>query len=80
MMTPIEGQINLEELLDGITFPTSKVEIIEYAEDQGASEEALEYFRSMRFKNYNNMQDINAALGLIEDQPGSENIWSSGKA
>ncbi len=79
-MTNIEGQINLEELLDGITFPTSKVEIIEYAEDQGASEEALEYFRAMRFKNYNNMQDINAVLGLIENQPGSENIWSSRRA
>ena len=29
---------------------------------------------------YNSMEEINAALGLIEEEPGQMNLWPSKKA
>lgn len=72
--------MNLEEILDGIRFPTAKTQIVTYADENGASEEALEILRAIPARDYRNMQEINAKLGMIEDQPGSENLWSSSRS
>lgn len=79
-MASTNRPMNLQELLDGIRFPAAKVQIITFAGEHGASEEAMQLFRALPVKNYNNMQEINAELGLIEEQPGSENVWSSRSA
>jgi hypothetical protein len=76
-MSATDMPMNLEEVLYGIQFPSVKAEIINYAEENGASEEAMEVLRAFPERDYRNMQDINEGLGLIEEQPGSENIWSS---
>ena len=76
-MPATEMPMNLEEVLGGIMFPAVKVQIVIYASDHGASEEAMELLRALPVHSYNNMQEINAELGLIERQPGSENLWSS---
>lgn len=68
---------NLENVLDGIDFPAAKVQILAYAGEHGASEEAMEMLRALPVQHYRNMQEINDKLGLIEEQPGSENLWSS---
>lgn len=68
--------VNLGEVLDGIPFPAAKVQIIAYAGEQGASEEATELLRALPVRSYQNMQEINAGLGEIEEQPGAENLWS----
>ena len=69
--------MNLEEIIDGIEFPAAKVQIVDYAGEQGASEEAMEMLRALPVQNYNNMNEINAELGKVEEQPGSENLWAS---
>lgn len=68
---------NVEEVLDGIPFPASKVQIIVYAGEHDASEEVMELLRAIPSLQYRNMQEINKALGEIEKQPGDENLWSS---
>ena len=78
-MPATDMPMNLEEVLDGIPFPTAKVQIIAYAGDHGASEEAMGLLRALPVRNYNNMKEINAELGLVEPQPGSKNLWSSNK-
>lgn len=76
-MSDTNMPVNVEEVLDGIPFPAAKVQIITYADRQGASEETMEILRCLPSHHYQNMQDINKHLGLIERQPGSENLWSS---
>ena len=71
---------NVEELLDGIIFPVSKGEILVYAGEHGAGEEAMTLLQALPVRDYRNMQEINAGLGLIEREPGSENLWSSAKS
>ena len=76
-MFATDAPINVEEVLDGLSFPASKMQIIAYADDNDASEEAMEMLRAIPAKNYESMKAINKNLGLIEKQPGSENLWSS---
>lgn len=78
MSTP-NMPMNLEEVLNGIVFPTAKVEIIVYADQQGASEKALELLRGLPARSYKNMQEINRYLGLVDQQPGNENLWPSNR-
>lgn len=73
----IDEPVNVEETLDGLMFPAVRIQIITYAEDQGASEEVLEMLRALPLESFNNIQEINRELGKIEKQPGSENLWSS---
>ena len=76
-MPATDMPMNLEEVLYGFQFPSAKVQIITYAGENGASEEAMELLRALPVRSYRNMQEINEGLGLIEEQPGSENLWSS---
>jgi hypothetical protein len=76
-MQDTEMEMNLETLLDGIDFPATKSEIVTYADDQGASEEALEAFRALPKQSYNSFYDVNSGLGMIESLPGNENLFSS---
>lgn len=67
------------ELLDDAPFPLTKPELVAYAEDQDASEEALEVIRVMPDRVYNNVEQVNAGLGLIEDLPHTDNGWWPGE-
>jgi hypothetical protein len=69
--------MNLRELLDGMPFPVEKIEIISYAEDHDASEEALEALRALPRMHYNGPHTLNHDLGLIARTAGSMNLWSS---
>ena len=76
-MFATDAPMNVEEVLDGLPFPAAKVQIITYAGEKNASEEVMEMLRALPVQNYDSMEEINDNLGLIEDQPGSENLWSS---
>ena len=76
-MLATDAPVNVEEVLDGIPFPAAKVQIITYAGENDASEEVMEMLRALPVQNYDSMEEINNNLGLIEEQPGSENLWSS---
>ena len=67
------------ELLETVSFPVTKVELVAHAEDHDASEEALEIIRAMPDRVYNSLQQINASLGLIEDLPHTDDGWWPGK-
>lgn len=71
---------NLLTLIDTAEFPTSKTELIKVAENNNASEEAIEAFRALRHEEYETLEDVNNDLGLIEELPGQENLFASKSA
>ena len=76
-MTDIDTPMNLRALLDGIEFPVEKIEIVSYADEHDASEEALEALRALPQRSYPNIKTLNRDLGLIETTAGAANIWGS---
>lgn len=64
------------ELLDGVEFPASQADLISYAYDQDASEEAVEMLRALPDSTFNHMNDVRDVLGRIEDLPGVQQ-WGS---
>ena len=76
-MPDIVRSINLQELLDGMDYPVATVEILDYAQDQDASEEALELLRGLPDnREFDSLTEINRFLGLMAPLPGNENVWS----
>lgn len=70
--------INYLELIDGIDLPATKVEVVAFAMDNDASEEALEAFEALPHAEYKTIAALNRDLGLIEQVPGGDsNLWSS---
>ena len=74
-MSATEQAMNIQALLDGISFPAEKTNIVAYAKDHGASGEALSMLEIMPDRSYNSMEELNKGLGLVEALPGQENIW-----
>ena len=66
----MSGVIHFADLLTGFEFPGTKEEIIQYAQDQGASEEALELLQAMPMEYFDSMDDFNRNALLIENLPG----------
>lgn len=69
--------MNILELLDGVAFPATKLELVDYAENNDASEEALEQIQSMPGDTYVSIADVNRHLNLLDKLPGDSNLWSS---
>jgi len=73
--------INLLELLDGLEFPATKTEIVDYAQDQGASEEALDMLQALPHEEYKTLTAFNRDHLLIGKLPGSDmNMFSSSQS
>jgi len=71
---------NLLELLDGMEFPASLPEIVDYALDQGASEDTLQELRGMPDRDYDSLEEVNRYHNKIEILPGEaaeENMFGS---
>ncbi|PZP55312.1 MAG: hypothetical protein DI586_07325 [Micavibrio aeruginosavorus] len=64
------------ELLDGVEFPASQADLISYAYDQDASEEAVEVLRALPDSTFNHMQDVRENIGKIDELPGVQQ-WGS---
>lgn len=64
------------ELLDGAQFPATKLELIDYAYDNDAGEEAIEMLRALPEDTYNHMSDVRKNLGSIASLPGVQQ-WSA---
>lgn len=71
------GQPNMLEVLDGMEFPATKVEMVAYAEDQDAAEETLELIEALPERLYTSIRDVARHNGEIEHLPGEENLFSS---
>jgi hypothetical protein len=76
MPDSINHPINILELLDGMPLPATKQELVAWAEDHDASEEALEQLRGMRGDTFRSIADISRRANLLEIPPGSANLWS----
>jgi Protein of unknown function (DUF2795) len=73
--------INYLELIDGMELPATKPEIVAFALDNGASEEALEAFEALPHDEYKTIAALNRDLGLIEQLPGgNSNLFSSSQS
>jgi hypothetical protein len=68
---------NILEVLDGMAFPATVIEIVSYAEDHDASEDVLDLIQAMPDRDYASLAEVSRHLGLIEELPGQENLWSS---
>lgn len=69
--------VNLLEVLDGMEFPVSKMEMIAYAEDNNASEEIIDLLQAMPDDIYRDLRDVNLHSHDIEIISGSSNLFSS---
>jgi len=76
-MPASEPHINFLEILDGLKFPVAKQEVILHAEKRGASEQALDRLQAIPDDDYKTRAALLKNIDVIEDQEGSENIWSS---
>ena len=56
----------VESYLKGISFPASKQDIIQQAEDNGADKPVLNILESLREKEYNSPIDISKAIGKMK--------------
>ncbi len=78
MADTVNRPLNVLELLDRAPLPASKEELVQYAQDHDASEEAVEQIRAMPGENFRSIKDISNHLALMDDLPGGEaNLWSS---
>jgi hypothetical protein len=71
--------MNMRELLDGLHFPVAKIEILDFADDHEASEEALEILRALPQESYDSMRALLNDMGQVEQIPGTENLWASAR-
>ncbi len=69
--------LNVLEVLDGVAFPASKMELIAYAQDHDASEDALDLLQSIPDDIYSSIGHVNIHINDIEIIEGAENIFSS---
>jgi hypothetical protein len=63
------------EVLDGVAFPATVLELIEHAQEHGGSESVVEVLRAMPDRTYSSMQQVSRGLGLIEDLPQTDDGW-----
>jgi hypothetical protein len=56
--------INYLELIDGMKFPATRAEIVEYALENDASHEALDAFRAMPQQHFPTLAHVSRAVGL----------------
>lgn len=76
-MATVRSPLNLEILLDDLAFPAEKAAILNSADENGASDDAMTSLRGLPDQRYTSMVDVNTALGKIARQPGNGNLWAS---
>jgi hypothetical protein len=73
--------INYLELVDRMPFPATKAEIVLFAQNHGASEEALDGFQALPEGTYENFAMLSNRIGQIDSLPGSDsNMFSSSQS
>ena len=71
-----ESAPNILEILDGVEFPASKVDLISHAYDNDASEEAVEMLRALPDSSFNHLEDVRRNIGRMDELPGVQQ-WGS---
>lgn len=66
------GSINYLELIDRMRFPATRAEIVEYAQNHDASEEAVEAFRALPKQYFQTLEEVSRSIGRVDQLPGDE--------
>ncbi len=65
----------LDILVQQLSFPLSKIELLEQAESSGMDDDILILLRALPDQDFESKQEIIYHLGEIDPLPGAENIW-----
>jgi len=57
---------NIASFLEGISFPASKDELIDYAEDNNAPQDIIDVLEQLPDQEYTSMADIMSGIGQVE--------------
>lgn len=68
--------INIKESLEGIDFPATKEEIVAYATEHDADENALEMLRELPEKVFDSLQEISEAFTSPEEEEDTKSKHS----
>src|SRR5579871_728780 len=79
-MAQSQQPLNILELLDNVAFPATVIELVRVAENNDASEEALDQIRAMPDREYTSIHDVAMHMGEVEELPGQENLWPSAES
>lgn len=78
-MNAVNSPLNLLELFEPDDFPASKMDLIIYAGERGASEDVLDELQAIPDDIYDSIAELNPHLGemeIIEDRGGGD-LWAS---
>jgi len=78
-MSRADMPLNIDEVLDNLPFPASKVQILTYAGNHNACPALLKALQNLPVRQYGNLHEICDCLELIEVQPSHDNYWTRSK-
>ncbi|MGH2448663.1 MAG: DUF2795 domain-containing protein [Chloroflexota bacterium] len=58
--------IQVEKSLDNVNYPAGKLDLIDAAKKQGASQDTIDTLQKMPGKTYSSPVDVSEAIGKIE--------------
>lgn len=73
----INPPMNILGLFGIDDFPASKMDLVIYAEDRGASEDVLEMLQAIPDDIYDSFNDLNSHLGEMEIIEDRGDLWAS---
>lgn len=65
-MAMVVNPIQIQKFLEGMVYPASKEQIIQYAEQQGADEDIIGTLQRLPAEEYETPADVNEAIGKLE--------------
>lgn len=65
-MAMVVNPIQIQKFLEGMVYPASKEQIIQYAEQQGADEDIIGTLQRLPEEEYETPADVNEAIGKLE--------------
>ena len=71
------NSVYILEMLEGLALPARPIEIVDCAQENGASGETLDLLQALPETTYKTIQEINSALGLTERLPDHGHLEGS---
>jgi len=65
---PHAAPLEIEQYLRGVQYPAKKNDLINHAQQLGASQDMLETLRNLREGHFNTPADVSRAVGEIDHQ------------
>lgn len=65
-MAVVVNPVQIQKFLEGMNYPASKEQIIQYAEQQGADEDIIEILQKLPGEEYETPADVSGAIGELQ--------------